>query len=488
MQNKRASLVPILVLYTIGTFVVGQTLGFSQETSDVITIGTKLSFHSERLKEDRLLLLYTPQGYENSDDLYPVLYLLDGEAHFHHTTGIVEFLANNDRIPDMIIVALPNPDRYRDLTPPLKRVDPADVNPSSGGADNFLAFLKEELIPYIDQTYRTRPYRLLVGHSLGGLFSIYTLVKQPGLFNGFIAISPSLWWDEEVLVGEAETALKNNPDMKGDLYMTIGNEKGKMLGAALKLSGVLEENATKNLRWHFEQMEQETHGSIPHRSTYDGLEKIFEGYYIHEPTFYYDHGGLDALDKNYKRVSERLGYTIPTPAYLINEIGYTLLERDRPEEAVGVFERQIKDNSSDADAYSGLGEAYFKLKNAELAKENYIKSLKLNPGNDDAKKRLTELGIDVSALIPDVVVSPDILIKYVGEYQGSGLLVRIFTEDKKLYGENLGTKYEFRPISETKFYLTILSAQITFNQNAEGVVEGLTIHMGGENSELKKIK
>lgn len=111
-----------------------------------------------------------------------------------------------------------------------------------------------------------------MGHSLGGLFAIYTLVKQPGLFDGFIAISPSLWWDEEGLVDEAETALKNNPDMKGDLYMTMGNEGGKMLRAVLKLSGVLEENATENLRWHFEQMEKETHGSIPHRSTYDGLE------------------------------------------------------------------------------------------------------------------------------------------------------------------------------------------------------------------------
>lgn len=487
MRYKRLHLPGLLFLLLMAVNFIFPVVTSSQDTPEAITIGKKLKFYSEVLKEERLLFLNLPSGYDQLEESFPVLYLLDGDAHFHHTTGTVQFLAQNGRIPDMIIVAIQNTERTRDLTPPTQ-VDTDGAYATSGGADNFLAFLKDELIPHNDQTYRTRPYRLLVGHSFGGLFAIHSLVKQSSVFNSYLAISPSLWWNEQALVQEVKTSLKNNPDLMGDLYMTMGNEGGKMLGAALKFSGVLEEEAPKSFRWHFKQMEQETHGSVPHRSTYDGLEKIFEGWYIHEPLLYYDQGGLAALDKNYERVSKRMGYTVSTPVPLVNKLGNALLNQERAEEAVGAFERAIKDNSSNADAYNGLGDAYKKLEKIEQAKENYIKSLKLNPGNENAKKMLTELGVDVSALIPDVTISHEILIKYVGVYQFYEIAIEVIVEEGKLYGIFQGNKAEFFPISETKFYMKITNAQITFNQTSAGVVESMTIHQGGETMEAKKIK
>lgn len=487
MYNKRCHLHDLLFLFLIAVNLLFPVVAISQDTPEAITIGKKLKIYSEVLKEERLLLLYFPSGYDQFEKSYPVLYLLDGDSNFHHTTGTVQFLAQTSRIPDMIIVAIQNTERRRDLTPPTQ-TDTTDAYSSSGGADNFLAFLKDELIPYIDQTYRTRPYRILVGHSFGGLFAIHTLVKQPGVFNSYLAISPTLWWNEQAIIEEVKTSLKNNPDLMGDLYMTMGNEGGKMLGAALKLSGVLEEEAPKSFRWHFELMEQETHGSVPNRSTYDGLEKIFEGYYIHEPILNYDQGGLAAIDKNYERVSKRMGYTISTPVPLVNQIGDALLEQERAQEALTVFEKAVKDNPSNADAYKGLGDAYKKLEKIEQAKKNYIKSLELNPGNENAKKMLTELGVDVSALTPDVTISHEILKKYVGEYQAPNLTVEIFIEAEKLYVKAQGQKFELHPISETKYYLTVTNAQISFNQNAAGVVESLTIHRGGGTLEAKKIK
>jgi len=231
MRYKQLHLLGILFSLLMATNFLFPVVTFSQDTPKAITIGKKLKFYSEVLKEERLLFLYLPSGYDQLEESFPVLYLLDGDAHFHHTTGTVQFLAQNGRIPDMIIVAIQNTERTRDLTPPTQTDTEGDYA-TSGGADNFLVFLKNELIPHIDQTYRTRPYRLLVGWSLGGLFAIHTLVKQPDVFNSYLAISPSLWWNDQALIQEMKTSLKNNPDLMGDLYMTMGNEGGKMLGAA----------------------------------------------------------------------------------------------------------------------------------------------------------------------------------------------------------------------------------------------------------------
>ena len=127
----------------------------------------------------RTLLIAKPAGYGNGTDRYPVLYLLDGETHFRYTAAIVDFLAANDRIPQMLVVGIVSGDsrkRTHDLTPPSTAESDNRFSPGNGGADAFLSFLAGELIPYVDQTYRTRPYRLLAGHSLGGLFGVY--IKQ----------------------------------------------------------------------------------------------------------------------------------------------------------------------------------------------------------------------------------------------------------------------------------------------------------------------
>ncbi len=465
-------------------------LSLSQNTTELITIGEKQQIYSDILKEIRPLLVYRPSGYDQSNDAYPVLYILDGARHFHHTTGTVQFLSRTKRIPDMIVVAISSTERTRDLTPPTQ-VDSTNAYPTSGGAGEFLAFLKDELIPQIDKTYRTRPYRVLAGHSFGGLFVIYTLVTQSDLFNGYLAISPSLWWNDQALVSETENFLNNNSDLKGDLYMTMGNEGGNMLGGALKLSGVFEEKASENFRWNFKLMDQETHSSIVHRSTYEGLEKIFEGWYIHDPMAYYDKGGIQAIDNHYKKVSERIGYNQSTPLSTVYQIGNTLLSQDRVEEAVQVYKRVIKENPLYASAYNNLGNAYRKQENIELAIENYLKSLELNPANEDAKKILTELDVDVTALTPDVTVDPLILVSYIGEYRGPvipGGTMDIIMEDNQLYYTYNSQRMELHPISETRFYRSDSDVQITFNLNETGDVVGMTMHNRGEIVETVKVE
>src|SRR6185295_12576295 len=162
-------------------------------TSSALGQGTidKITLKSSVLGEERTILVRTPAGYAKNKAGYPVLYMTDGDAHMGHTASTIEFLARNGRMSEMIVVGITNTDRTRDLTP-TKAVGPQAAQfPTAGGADNFLKFIATEVIPEIENRYRVQPYRVLAGHSFGGLFAVHTLITKPELFNSYVAVSPS---------------------------------------------------------------------------------------------------------------------------------------------------------------------------------------------------------------------------------------------------------------------------------------------------------
>ena len=162
------------VLLLIATAAIAQPA-----TGTVKTLALK----STVLGEERVVLVRTPPGYETNKQKYPVLYMTDGDGHMGHTAATIEFLTQNGRISDLIVVGVTNTDRTRDLTPTKSATkNPAGQLqwPTSGGADNFLKFFETELIPAIEKDYRVQPYRIFAGHSLGGLFAIHAMVSKPG--------------------------------------------------------------------------------------------------------------------------------------------------------------------------------------------------------------------------------------------------------------------------------------------------------------------
>lgn len=150
-------------------------------------------------------------------------------------------------MPEMLVVAIENTDRTRDMTPPTQEPRFAERMPTNGGAAGFRAFIADELVPWLDENYRTRPYRILVGHSFGGLFAIDFLVTRPDVFNGYIAISPSLQWNEQRLLDRVEAFFDDTDELNASLFMTAGNEGGGLVGGARKLAGILEEKAPAGL-------------------------------------------------------------------------------------------------------------------------------------------------------------------------------------------------------------------------------------------------
>jgi len=347
-----------------------------------------LTIKSAVLGEDRTVLVRTPVGYESNKVRYPVLYMTDGDAHINHTASTIEFLTQNGRIPELIIVGVTNTDRARDLTPVKStQKNPAGELqfPTSGGADNFLKFFETELIPEIEKQYRVQPYRIFAGHSLGGLFAIHAMMTKPGLFNSYVAVSPSLQWEDDSELKRAEEFLKNQKEMKVTLFVSIGNEPGGIGADFDKFKELLSKTNIAGFDWQAERMADEDHGSVVLRSHYFGLRKVYEGWQApRDLKSGAVLGGLKGADAHYKKLSEKFGYTIPVPENLINQMGYQFLFDGKPEEAIAAFKANVERYPDSANVYDSLAEAYERGGRIDLAEPLYEKAKTLGEQNIDA--------------------------------------------------------------------------------------------------------
>lgn len=153
------------------------------------------------LNEERKVLVALPKDYEKSTQKYPVIYVLDGEWNFPFVAEAVKVLTDSDRMPPSIVIGVTNSDRNRDFTTKLNGdFKMPDFMKETGGADNFLGYLEKDLVPLVDKMFRTEPHRTIVGHSLGGLFVWHSLANKPQLFQSYLILDASIFWDNGVIV------------------------------------------------------------------------------------------------------------------------------------------------------------------------------------------------------------------------------------------------------------------------------------------------
>ncbi len=346
--------------------------------------GNRLSIKSEVLGEERVALIRTPPGYERDGRRYPVLYMTDGNAHLGHTASTIEFLSRNGRMPELIVVAITNTDRTRDLTPTnasLWRPDGTEVKlPTSGGADKFLKFIETELIPKIEKDYRVQPYRIFAGHSFGGLFALHAFLTRPEAFNAYIAVSPSMHWDNQLLSRRAVEFFKDRKELNRTVFFTLANEGGETLVGFDRFKDILAKNKPKNFEWGSMLMEDEDHGSVVMRSHYHGFRKVFDGWQVAADLA---QSGPPAIEGHYKKLSARFGYTILPPELLMNNVGYQLMGAGKMDEAIAVFKTNVERYPNSANVYDSLAESYEKNGKLDLARPNYEKAVQLGQQNND---------------------------------------------------------------------------------------------------------
>lgn len=342
-----------------------------------VAIGQKQVIHSNILKEDRTYQIYLPASYHWAlDRSYPVLYVLDGESNFLHTAGSVSFLSSQGEIPELIVVAITSTIRIRDFT----QTDWSSHWVGGGGAKNFKSFLSKELIPNIENNYRTNGFRILSGHSASGQFVLYTLTSEPSLYNAYFAISPSLDWDDNLPQRSLEESFKHRDSLKAFLYFAWSDDLGKALADDQRLVKTLEVKSPQEFRWVAKGFPDETHGSITLLAQIDALRQLYSGYRLHNDLL---DKGFEFAKKHFKKISEELGYEIPVPEEIINNFAYEELDKGNIQQAIDFFKRNIEQNPNSANAYDGITDAYEKAGMWNEAIESSEKAVELATKYDD---------------------------------------------------------------------------------------------------------
>jgi len=291
--------------------------------SPALTVGEAFSFESKLLGEKRTIWVSLPDDYDQSKKSYPGLYLLDAEWNFSYVSGLVRQMISSGDIPPLILVGIVNTNRSRDLTPAGPN---GQSNARFGGAKPFLDFLSDELDPMLADKYRLQPYRAMAGHSFGGLFTVFSMMRKPDFLQGYIALSPSLGRNDEQQVALAKAFVQKQGLPQQRLFVAVGNEGGYTQLSTEKFIKVLQDAKLKSLHSKYSHLPEENHVSITIPGFHQGLRYLFDGYNIeHFPAL----DDFFLVEEHYKQLSNRLGYSIPMPEEQYQKhIQRLLAERD----------------------------------------------------------------------------------------------------------------------------------------------------------------
>ena len=226
--------------------------------------------------------IFFPKDYDKESKRYPAVYVLDAEYNFGCVAYITRRLIKNEDIPKVLLVGIAYDTdyegfyekRFRDSTPE-SRIH----GRNSGGAEQFTRFIEKELVPFVDQNYRTIPEeRTIVGHSITGFYCVYVIFLHPGLFNRYIIISPSLWFSDGIVFEYEEEFLSNHEDIDGSVYLAVGeDESQRMRDGSINLSDTLSKKEYPNLRFQFSLVQEENHRSLFPYAFSRGMRFIFSG-------------------------------------------------------------------------------------------------------------------------------------------------------------------------------------------------------------------
>lgn len=247
------------------------------EKAAPLVIGDTFTIDSKILGETRRINVYLPPGYAKSGGArVPVLYMPDGglAEDFLHVAGLVQICVTNTTMRPFLLVGIENTQRRRDLTGPTDNEADKKIAPRVGGSEAFRRFIRDELMPQVRRRYRTTDEAAIVGESLAGLFVVETFLLEPELFDTYIAIDPSLWWNDQKLVNAATERLRSRPNMEKALYFASSDERGNA-EIMQRFAEVLSKNASSRIRWHYERMPEEKHSTIYHPAALRAFRAVF---------------------------------------------------------------------------------------------------------------------------------------------------------------------------------------------------------------------
>jgi predicted alpha/beta superfamily hydrolase len=351
----------------------------------------RITVHSNVLNEDRAILVRMPAAAQGKKDKYPVLYLADGDGHINEVGAIIDFLASQNRCTPLIVVGIPNTDRTRDLTPTRSdQKSPQGVvvreEPTSGGGDKFLEFIQMELFPEIEKRYPTQHYRIFAGHSLGGLLAIHALIAHPDMFNAYIAVSPSMQWDNQHTLHQAQQFFAKQKEFNKTLFFSLGNEGAQpnpMGDGFEQMQKLFTTSTPKGFLVRSARYPDEDHGSTTFLAHYSGLRTVFDGWAMpRDVKNGLPVGGLKGVEQHYRELSQRFAFPV-SAEQTINQMGYNLLGQKKIEDALAAFKRNVELYPGSANVYDSLADGLEAEGKADLARQNQEKAVSVGTETGD---------------------------------------------------------------------------------------------------------
>ena len=398
---------------------VGLTFICKAQPGNQLVLGKKDSIQSKILDTKRFFYVHMPTVDSSTGAAikrYPVAYLFDADAQFASTVSMIQFLSThyNSVCPEMIVVGIFQENRRKELTPTHAEVIPpywdSVSTKSSGGGEQFISFIEKELMPYIDGHYPTQPYKMLIGHSLGGLTVMQTFVHHTKLFNSYICIDPSMWWDNQTLLKEAKEAIEKRRFAGTSLYLGFANTVDddikikniqadttfdtKHMRSILKLQGYLDKNKQNGLTYKGNYYANDSHMSVPFITEYDALHFLFNFYPIKvnvkeetnpDPTYL-----VNKIKRHYSYVSKQMGYNVYPSEELLNWNGHNALNKKQYEKAKGLLAYYLDIYPKTADANEYMGDYYQAINDTKNALAYFERSLTIKE-NAAIRKKLEKV-------------------------------------------------------------------------------------------------
>ena len=390
-RNVAKSIAAFIVFSVMTPSVFAQQVPASSGDYTLLTE----TLHSAVLNENRTITIQLPKSYASAPDKkYPVIYRLDGKGNIPLITAVLERLQEASAAPEVIIVAIENTDRQRDLFPTVNQ-EPQGPIGIGGGAPKFLTFIENELIPFVDNKYRTHNFKVIAGASAGGVFVLYALQTKPELFQAHLAYSAAVWWNHGATAKSTKAFMANTKALDNYLYMNIGEESGFMRQRYDDLHSFISSNTPKGLTFISDEF-----GTVPHGLT--SVAGIFNAYNqlflpLRMPLRAFT-GDTRSIADYYNRLSQQYGEQTPPPEWLVRELGYHFVNSGNLEQAIKLFKYGITLYPDKPDAYNGLAYGYEQGERYEESLAQVNKALALSAKGYDGydvylarKERLLKL-------------------------------------------------------------------------------------------------
>lgn len=351
--------------------------GYNQTSTDI-----EHTIKSEYFETDRTIQVHFPKNYSKTEHL-PVVYILDAQwdAYFKLTTAIIDYLIVTNEFPRSLVVGINAENRQYELTPTPVNED--WQIPSLGGAKLLENHITNEIWPLLEHEYNPAPFKICIGHSLGGTFVLNSLVDNPSLFNAYIAISPNLQIDDEEIILKIQRHGSELSNSNKFIYTSIGTEgntESMFLDPAKNLDSILKPYTSATLEWNFSIYQGFNHATSPLEGIHNSLLKLAEKWTISNLQKEEIASSMDVLAQFngfYTNLSNWAGYTILPNKNDFYSFTRFLEEKTQYQDAINIYKAAIERFPTESRFYNCIAENLIKLEQKNEAKAYLQEALKV---------------------------------------------------------------------------------------------------------------